>query len=152
MLIDFWTYSCINCIRTIPYIRAWAEKYRDQGLRVIGVHAPEFAFEKNVANVRKAIDNFGITFPVAIDNGLKIWRAFDNNYWPALYVIDATGHIRHHQFGEGGYDTTEKAIQELLTEAGSKAVSGSRRCAGCNGHPGGAGSRQYRIARDISWL
>ena len=123
VLIDFWTYSCINCIRTIPYIRAWAEKYRDQGLRVIGVHAPEFAFEKNVANVRRAIDSFGITFPVAIDNGLNIWRAFDNNYWPALYVIDATGHIRHHQFGEGGYDTTEKAIQELLTEAGSKAVS-----------------------------
>ncbi len=123
VLIDFWTYSCINCIRTIPYIRAWGEKYRDQGLRVIGVHTPEFAFEKNVGNVRKAIDGFGITFPVAIDNGFKIWRAFDNNYWPALYLIDATGRIRHHQFGEGGYDTTEKAIQELLAEAGSKTVS-----------------------------
>ncbi len=96
VLVDFWTYSCINCIRAIPYVKAWAEKYRDQGLVVIGVHAPEFAFEKNVANVRKAIADLGITYPVAIDNDYAIWRAFDNQYWPAHYFIDAEGRIRYH--------------------------------------------------------
>jgi cytochrome c biogenesis protein CcdA/thiol-disulfide isomerase/thioredoxin len=117
VLIDFWTYSCINCIRTVPYVRAWAEKYKDQGLVVIGVHAPEFAFEKKIDNVKRAIQNFGITYPVAVDNDFKIWRAFGNSYWPAHYFIDAKGQIRHHHFGEGDYEESEQVIQELLVEA-----------------------------------
>ncbi len=119
VLVDFWTYSCINCIRTVPYVRAWAEKYKDQGLVVIGVHAPEFAFEKNIDNVKKAISDFQITYPVAIDNNFKIWRAFRNSYWPAHYFIDAKGQIRYQHFGEGDYDKSEKVIQDLLAEAGS---------------------------------
>jgi len=123
VLVDFWTYSCINCIRTIPYVRSWAEKYRDQGLVVIGVHSPEFAFEKRVDNVRQAIDKFQIGYPVAIDNDFKIWRSFGNNYWPAHYFIDAKGLIRHIQFGEGDYEQSERVIQDLLAEAaGSKKV------------------------------
>ncbi|QSY92805.1 cytochrome c biogenesis protein DipZ [Rhizobium bangladeshense] len=120
VLVDFWTYSCINCIRTIPYVRAWAEKYADQGLVVIGVHAPEFAFEKKSDNVKKAVGDFQIRYPVAIDNDYKIWRAFENSYWPAAYLIDANGQIRYHHFGEGNYSRTEKAIQDLLREAGSQ--------------------------------
>lgn len=123
VLVDFWTYSCINCIRTIPYVKAWAEKYKDQGLVVIGVHAPEFAFEKKFSNVEKAIGDLGITYPVAIDNDYAIWRAFDNQYWPAHYFIDAQGRVRHHHFGEGEYDQSEKVIQTLLTEAGQKNVA-----------------------------
>ena len=122
VLIDFWTYSCINCIRMIPYVRAWAEKYKDQGLVVIGVHAPEFAFEKKIGNVKAAIDHFQIDFPVAIDNDFRIWRAFRNSYWPAYYVVDAEGQVRYHQFGEGGYRKAEEAIQALLAEAGSRTV------------------------------
>jgi cytochrome c biogenesis protein CcdA/thiol-disulfide isomerase/thioredoxin len=124
VLVDFWTYSCINCLRTIPYVRAWAEKYRDQGLVVIGVHAPEFAFEKNIANVKKAVADLGIGYPVAIDNDYAIWRAFDNQYWPAHYFIDAEGRIRHHHFGEGDYDGSERVIQQLLAEAGKTAAMG----------------------------
>jgi cytochrome c biogenesis protein CcdA/thiol-disulfide isomerase/thioredoxin len=125
VLVDFWTYSCINCIRTAPYIHAWAEKYRDQGLVVIGVHAPEFAFEKNVDNVKRAISDLHIGYPVAVDNNFKIWRAFRNNYWPAQYFIDANGRIRYHQFGEGNYEISERVIQDLLAEAGSlKAANG----------------------------
>ncbi|NNU65819.1 cytochrome c biogenesis protein DipZ [Rhizobium sp. WYCCWR 11152] len=123
VLVDFWTYSCINCIRTIPYVRAWAEKYADQGLVVIGVHAPEFAFEKKIDNVKSAIDDFKIGYPVAIDNDYKIWRAFENSYWPAAYLIDAKGQIRYHHFGEGNYNRTEKAIQDLLREAGSQTTA-----------------------------
>ncbi|MCJ2877153.1 cytochrome c biogenesis protein DipZ [Rhizobium pusense] len=123
VLIDFWTYSCINCIRTLPYVRAWAEKYRDQGLVVIGVHAPEFAFEKKIDNVRQAVAGFKIEYPVAIDNDYRIWRAFDNSYWPAHYLIDAKGQIRYHHFGEGDYRETEEAIQDLLREAGSTSAS-----------------------------
>ncbi|MBY5326971.1 cytochrome c biogenesis protein DipZ [Rhizobium leguminosarum] len=123
VLVDFWTYSCINCIRTIPYVRAWAEKYADQGLVVIGVHAPEFAFEKKIDNVKKAIGDFQIGYPVAIDNDYKVWRAFENSYWPAAYLIDAKGQIRYHHFGEGNYNTTEKAIQDLLREAGSQTTA-----------------------------
>ncbi|MDX1127313.1 redoxin domain-containing protein [Sinorhizobium medicae] len=119
VLVDFWTYSCINCIRTTPYVRAWAEKYKEQGLVVIGVHAPEFAFEKKIDNVRRAVDDFKIGYPVAIDNDYTIWRAFGNSYWPAHYLIDASGRIRYHHFGEGNYDQTEQAIQDLLREAGS---------------------------------
>ena len=125
VLVDFWTYSCINCIRTVPYVRAWAQKYKDQGLVVIGVHAPEFAFEKKIDNVKRAIQNFGITYPVAVDNDFKIWRAFGNSYWPAHYFIDMDGRIRHHHFGEGDYEESEQVIQELLAEA-----KGGRRTAG----------------------
>ncbi|KLK89825.1 cytochrome C biogenesis protein [Microvirga vignae] len=125
VLVDFWTYSCINCIRTVPYVRAWAEKYKDQGLVVIGVHTPEFAFEKKIDNVKRAIQNFGITYPVAVDNDFKIWRAFRNNYWPAHYFVDAEGRIRHHHFGEGDYEGSERVIQELLAEA-----AGGRRADG----------------------
>jgi cytochrome c biogenesis protein CcdA/thiol-disulfide isomerase/thioredoxin len=121
-LVDFWTYSCINCLRAIPYVRAWAEKYRDHGLVVIGVHAPEFAFERNVDNVKKAIATLKIGYPVAIDNDYKIWRAFDNEYWPAHYFIDAKGQIRHHHFGEGDYDESEGIIQKLLADAGDSHV------------------------------
>ena len=123
VLVDFWTYSCINCLRTIPYIKAWAEKYKDQGLVVIGVHTPEFAFEKDAANVRKAVADLKITYPVAIDSNYAIWRAFGNEYWPAHYFIDAEGRIRHHHFGEGDYEEFERIIQTLLTEAGEKTVS-----------------------------
>jgi cytochrome c biogenesis protein CcdA/thiol-disulfide isomerase/thioredoxin len=122
VLVDFWTYSCINCLRSIPYVKAWWEKYKDHGLVVIGVHAPEFAFEKNVDNVRKAVSTLGITYPVAIDNDYNIWRAFNNEYWPAHYFIDAKGRIRHHHFGEGSYDESERVIQQLLTETGNKDV------------------------------
>jgi cytochrome c biogenesis protein CcdA/thiol-disulfide isomerase/thioredoxin len=122
VLVDFWTYSCINCLRAIPYVRAWAEKYKDHGLVVIGVHAPEFAFERNVDNVKKALSTLKIEYPVAIDNDYKIWRAFDNEYWPAHYFIDAQGRIRHHHFGEGEYDESEKVIQQLLAETGDKNV------------------------------
>jgi thiol-disulfide isomerase/thioredoxin len=118
VVIDFWTYSCINCIRSIPYVRAWYERYKDDGLVVIGVHAPEFAFEKNPANVRKAIADLGITYPVALDNNYAIWRAFENRYWPAHYFIDAKGRIRYHHFGEGNYAESETVIRKLLAEAG----------------------------------
>ncbi|CAN7653526.1 cytochrome c biogenesis protein DipZ [Neorhizobium tomejilense] len=123
VLVDFWTYSCINCIRAVPYVRAWAEKYKDQGLVVIGVHAPEFAFEKKIDNVRKAVGDFKIGYPVAIDNDYKIWRAFENSYWPAQYLIDAKGQIRYHHFGEGNYKQSEQAIQDLLREAGSEMAA-----------------------------
>jgi cytochrome c biogenesis protein CcdA/thiol-disulfide isomerase/thioredoxin len=124
VLVDFWTYSCINCLRTLPYLRAWAEKYRSAGLVVIGVHSPEFAFEKRPDNVRRATQDLGIGFPVAIDNDYAVWRAFGNRYWPAFYFIDAQGQIRHRQFGEGRYDTAERVIQQLLLEAGQAPVPG----------------------------
>ena len=117
VLIDFWTYSCINCINTLPYVRSWAEKYKDQGLTVIGVHTPEFPFEKDVGNVRDALKRFKLTYPIAVDNDYKIWRAFQNNYWPALYFIDANGRIRHYHVGEGDYEKSEQIIQTLLKEA-----------------------------------
>ncbi|MEX8194927.1 cytochrome c biogenesis protein DipZ [Comamonas guangdongensis] len=123
VLIDFWTYSCINCLRTLPYIKAWAEKYRDQGLVVVGVHAPEFAFERDINNVTRAMKDLGISYPVAVDNQYAIWRAFKNQYWPAHYFIDATGHIRHHHFGEGDYAESERVIQQLLKEAGSSQTA-----------------------------
>src|SRR5580692_2243864 len=104
VLVDFWTYSCINCLRTLPYVRAWAEKYFKDGLVVIGVHTPEFAFEKDPDNVRRAVKELGITYPVALDNDYKVWEAFNNSYWPADYLVDAIGRVRHHHFGEGKYD------------------------------------------------
>jgi len=125
VLIDFWTYSCINCLRAIPYVRAWAEKYKDQGLVVIGVHTPEFAFERNINNVKRAMTSQQVTYPVAVDNGYAIWRAFNNQYWPAHYFVDAQGRIRHHQFGEGDYEQSERVIQQLLREAGQSDVADS---------------------------
>jgi cytochrome c biogenesis protein CcdA/thiol-disulfide isomerase/thioredoxin len=124
VLVDFWTYSCINCLRALPYIRAWAEKYKDHGLVVIGVHAPEFAFEKDPDNVRRAVRDLKVTYPVALDGNLAIWQAFNNNYWPAHYFIDAEGRIRAHHLGEGEYDKSEAIIQQLLKEAGNTNVPG----------------------------
>ena len=138
VLVDFWTYSCINCLRAIPYVRAWAEKYAAQGLVVVGVHAPEFAFEKSISNVRKAVSDLAIAYPVPIDNDYAIWRAFKNEYWPAHYFIDATGRIRHHHFGEGDYDGSERVIQQLLKEAGaamSKTDLVSVRATGAQAEP-----------------
>jgi cytochrome c biogenesis protein CcdA/thiol-disulfide isomerase/thioredoxin len=119
LLVDFWTYSCINCLRALPYVKSWYQRYRDQGLVVIGVHAPEFAFEKNVANVTRAVHDLGITYPVALDNDYVIWKAFQNQYWPAHYFIDAQGRIRGHHFGEGEYGETEQLLRQLLMEAGA---------------------------------
>jgi thiol-disulfide isomerase/thioredoxin len=117
VLIDFWTYSCINRIRLLFYVRAWAEKYKEQGLVVIGVHVPEFVFEKNVDNVRRAAKDLRVDYPVAVDSDYAIWRAFKNQYWPALYFVDAQGRIRHHQFGEG-VRTVGNVYSTLLAEAG----------------------------------
>ena len=113
VLVDFWTYSCINWIRTLPYVRAWAEKYKHQGLVVIGVHSPEFEFEKNIDNVRRAAKDMKIDYPIAIDSDHAIWRAFKNKYWPALYFVDAQGRIRHHQFGEGEYEQSERIYSTI---------------------------------------
>ncbi|HEY3596265.1 MAG TPA: cytochrome c biogenesis protein DipZ [Paraburkholderia sp.] len=123
VLVDFWTYSCINCLRTLPYVEAWADKYRAAGLVVIGVHTPEFAFEKDVSNVRRAVTDLKIDYPVAIDDNYTIWRAFNNQYWPADYLIDAQGRIRDHHFGEGDYAASEQAIRQLLTEAGARNLT-----------------------------
>ncbi|MFC1647103.1 cytochrome c biogenesis protein DipZ [Patescibacteria group bacterium] len=120
VLIDFWTYTCINCIRTLPYVTSWYDKYKDDGLVVIGVHTPEFEFEKNTQNVLDAIEKYNIHYPVAQDNDFKTWRNYNNRYWPAKYLIDANGRVRRTHFGEGAYDETEKAIQILLKEAGSQ--------------------------------
>lgn len=119
VLVDFWTYSCINCLRAMPYVREWAERYRDHGLVVIGVHAPEFAFERNLPNVQRAVKDLKVTYPVAIDNDFAIWRGFNNKYWPAHYFIDAQGRIRAHHFGEGNYAQSEQIIRQLLREAGN---------------------------------
>jgi thiol-disulfide isomerase/thioredoxin len=122
VLVDVWTYTCINWLRTVPHVRAWAEKYRDQGLVVIGVHAPEFSFEKDLNNVRRAVKDLRIDYPVAVDNDHVIWRAFNNQYWPALYFIDWQGRVRHHHFGEGAYEQSEMIIQELLAETRTDGV------------------------------
>lgn len=119
ILVDFWTYTCINWLRSLPYARGWAERYKDHGLVVIGVHTPEFVFERNLDNVRRAVRDMRVEYPVAVDNHEAIWRGFDNNYWPALYFVDSHGRLRGHAFGEGDYDTSERMIQRLLTEAGS---------------------------------
>jgi thiol-disulfide isomerase/thioredoxin len=122
VLVDFWTYSCINCLRTLPYVKAWNEKYKDSGLVILGVHTPEFPFEKDEANVRKAIHDLGVTYPVAMDNNYAIWRSFNNEYWPADYFIDATGAVRFHHFGEGAYEESEQWIRTLLAEANHTAL------------------------------
>ena len=123
VLIDFWTYSCINCLRALPYVEGWSEKYKDKGLVVIGVHTPEFAFEKERSNVEKAVRDLKVSYPVAIDSDYRIWQAFHNEYWPAHYFIDGKGRIRYHHFGEGEYDESERVIQELLKENGAQSIS-----------------------------
>jgi len=124
VVIDFWTYSCINCLRSIPYVKAWDQRYRKDGLIVIGVHAPEFAFEHDPANVAKAVRDLGITYPVVMDNDWKLWRALHNNYWPAHYFIDAQGRVRYHHFGEGDYAMSERVIRQLLADAGHAPAGG----------------------------
>jgi thiol-disulfide isomerase/thioredoxin len=123
VLVDFWTYTCINWLRTLGYVRAWAEKYEQQGLVVVGVHTPEFPFERDVDNVRWAVQEDRIRYPVAIDSSYGVWQAFANHYWPAVYIADAEGRIRHHHFGEGGYEECERVVQQLLREAGRSDVA-----------------------------
>lgn len=123
VLVQFCTYSCINWIRTLPYIRAWAERYEEDGLLVLGIHTPEFSFEKDLDNIREALEAMEVRFPIAVDNDYAIWGAFGNRYWPALYFVDATGRTRHWHFGEGEYEDSERAIQELLTEAGAGTLT-----------------------------
>jgi cytochrome c biogenesis protein CcdA/thiol-disulfide isomerase/thioredoxin len=130
VLIDFWTYSCINCLRTLPYVKAWAEKYKNEDFIVIGIHTPEFGFEKNPANVEKAVKELGISYPIAIDNDYSLWNAFQNQYWPAHYFIDRKGQIRYHHFGEGNYEESDKMIHELLIEDGANIKSTESRING----------------------
>ena len=125
VLVNFWTYSCINSLRELPYIKSWATKYKDAGLVVVGVHAPEFGFEKERANVKNAVRELNITFAVPIDSNHRIWQAFNNEYWPADYFIDGKGRIRYHHFGEGEYDKSEHVIQELLRENGATGLDAS---------------------------
>ncbi len=123
VVVDFWTYTCINWLRTLGYVRAWAEKYQEQGMVVVGVHTPEFPFEREVDNVRRAVSDMRVAYPVALDPDYDVWRAFSNHYWPALYIADAEGRIRYHHFGEGAYDECERAIQVLLREAGTASAT-----------------------------
>ncbi|MCW2537981.1 MAG: hypothetical protein JWQ26_3680 [Modestobacter sp.] len=122
VLVQFWTYTCINWLRTLPYVRAWAQRYRDQGLLVIGVHTPEFPFERDLQNVRRAAQEMTVDYPIGVDNDYSVWDAFTNRYWPAFYFVDARGLIRHHRFGEGDYGTSELVIQQLLVESGARGV------------------------------
>jgi thiol-disulfide isomerase/thioredoxin len=124
VLVDFWTYSCINCLRSLPYMEAWSEKYKDSGLVVIGVHTPEFDFEKQLPNVQKAVQKFGLTYPIALDSNQAIWNAFHNEFWPAHYFIDAKGKVRFEHFGEGNYDQSEHWIQQLLAERNASPMQG----------------------------
>ncbi len=125
VLVDFWTYTCINSLRPLPYVKAWAAKYKDAGLVVIGVHTPEFSFEKEPENVQDALRDLNVVYPVAIDSNYKIWNAFNNEYWPAQYVIDGKGQIRFHHFGEDDYGTLERVMQQLLKENGATGLEGS---------------------------
>ena len=149
VLIDFWTYSCINCLRAIPYVRAWDERYRADGLVVIGVHAPEFAFERDLGNVAGAVRDLGIRYPVAIDNDYRVWRAFDNRFWPAHYFMDAQGRVRYHHFGEGEYELSERVIRQLLTEAGHPPGGGAARV---DARGVGAGAAPQSLASPETYL
>jgi thiol-disulfide isomerase/thioredoxin len=122
VLVDFWTYTCINWLRTLGYVRAWAEKYEDHGLLTVGVHTPEFPFERDVDNVRAAAKDMRVEYPIPLDNEYAVWEAFSNQYWPAVYIADADGRIRHHHFGEGGYEECERVVQQLLRDAGRDAI------------------------------
>ena len=141
VLIDFWTYSCINCIRSVPHINAWHNKYKDDGLVIIGVHAPEFAFERDPANVKKAIEDLGVRYPVALDNKYLLWRALKNQYWPAKYFVDAQGRIRYFHRGEGDYETSERVIRQLLAEAGRKPDAGLAEASGSGAQASAAWGR-----------
>jgi thiol-disulfide isomerase/thioredoxin len=123
VLVDFWTYTCINWLRTLGYVRAWADKYKEAGLIVVGVHTPEFPFERDVDNVRWAAEQMNVRYPIALDSSYAVWEDFSNNYWPAVYIVDAEGRIRHHHFGEGGYEECERAVQQLLRAAGVEGVA-----------------------------
>ena len=122
VLVDFWTYTCINWLRTLSYVRTWAEKYADHGLVVVGVCTPEFPFERDVDNVRQALKDMTVEYPVVLDSDYAVWRAFSNRYWQAVYIADAEGRIRHHRFGEGGYEECERVIQQLLRESGRDGI------------------------------
>jgi thiol-disulfide isomerase/thioredoxin len=124
VLVQFWTFTCINWLRTLPYFRAWAERYRSAGLVSIGVHTPEFTFEHDLDNIRRAVAALKVDYPIAVDSDYAIWRGFNNQYWPALYLLDGRGRVRYHQFGEGEYAASERMVQQLLTEAGSRDVTG----------------------------
>jgi cytochrome c biogenesis protein CcdA/thiol-disulfide isomerase/thioredoxin len=143
VLIDFWTYTCINCIRTFPYLRAWDSEYRDEGLTIVGVHTPEFPFERDAGNVEDAIDEYDLAYPVVQDNEFATWDAFGNQYWPAKYVIDSEGRVRYTHFGEGEYETTERAIRSLLVEAGERSVGSGARAKAETADPGVATPETY---------
>jgi thiol-disulfide isomerase/thioredoxin len=123
VLVDFWTYTCINWLRTLAYVRAWAERYREQGLVVVGVHTPEFPFERDVENVRRAAAAMSVDYPIALDPDYAVWEAFSNHYWPAIYIADVEGRIRHHHFGEGAYAESEQVVQRLLREGGRDGIA-----------------------------
>lgn len=144
ILVDFWTYSCINCLRALPYIKAWQDKYRDDGFVVIGVHTPEFDFEKQLPNVQKAVNKFGITYPVALDSNMAIWNAFHNEFWPAHYFIDAKGKVRFEHFGEGNYDQSERWIQQLLQERAVKPMPAGAVSVSAQGIEAASDAREVR--------
>jgi thiol-disulfide isomerase/thioredoxin len=123
VLVDFWTYTCINWLRTLAYVRAWAERYLEHGLVVVGVHTPEFPFERDVGNVRRAAAAMRVAYPIALDPDYAVWEAFSNRYWPAVYIADAEGRIRHHHFGEGGYEECERVVQRLLRDSGRQGIA-----------------------------
>ena len=152
VLVDFWTYSCINCLRSIPYVRAWAKKYRDQGLVVIGVHTPEFAFEKKIANVEKAVAALQSTIRSPSTTTFAIWRAFFNHYWPAHYFIDPKGRIRYHHFGEGEYERGEQVIRQLLAEAGQPVPGEASVAVKASGAEAASDPDRRRLAGDVSRL
>lgn len=127
VLVEFWTYSCINCIHVMPYVKQWHAKYKDQGLVVVGVHTPEYGYEKKLDNLQAAVKRFGITYPVAQDNDYRTWNAYGNQYWPALYLVDKNGYIAYRHFGEGDYATTEATIQRLLAQPGTPPAVGTPR-------------------------
>jgi thiol-disulfide isomerase/thioredoxin len=152
VLVNFWTYTCINWLRQLPYVRAWADRYTDHGLTVIGVHTPEFDFEHDLDNVRRAVEDLGVTFPVATDSDYAIWSAFDNHYWPALYFVDAQGQIRHHRFGEGDYEMSEMILQQLLTEAGSGGADQELTSVDARGVEAAADWASLRSPERAQWL
>ncbi len=153
VLIDFWTYTCINCLRTLPYIEAWSEEYRDDGLVVVGVHSPEFPFEREADNVSRAIDQNGLTYPVVQDNELGTWDSFQNQYWPAKYLIDTNGRVRYAHFGEGDYEQTERAIRSLLAENGDGGLGRKAKATAEVADPGLATPETYLgSARGQGWV
>ena len=152
VVVNFWTYSCINCLRTLPYLKTWAQRYGNDGLVVIGVHTPEFGFERDTANVKRALANLNIKYPVAVDNDYGIWRAFGNQYWPAFYIVDAQGRVRFHHFGEGGYGEAENAIRQLLADNGATMTARDAQTRAGQRRAGGGRSRGHRFGRDLCGL